>query len=822
MSWHLTGSIVVVLICAAAFAVPCAVAFRALWRHPASFLAAFAALAVGATIQAQKTNGVNSLPPAPLMLMSPPAVSSVSAEDIARGWRVECVTTNAAVSYAMPTNAMLVGNWHVHGAASSFGNNRVDFDGWSFPLGTNGAAFSAFWYFVDGRVRPAPRDAAREICAVGSPMSAVPGQSRLWTAEEPDGARVVTWDNFFLGGDTNCPVNAQIRLFANGDFTTRSNEVETVCRRVNPDDWDGDGIANERDANPTICDGDFFGPPNILPEGANTNAYCSVSLVATGPDTLIAFEGDGPSNYPDPYFVAKSGATNEVEILVGKTYVISSDWPFDVVGVSDPETEVWTVRGTAHQTSVCRPVTIAASGGNPFTMSVAPANLGGAFAWQPTMCSCSLSGSGTTFSWNCPTDCTCCGCAAEGLYSYEGYGLPATSCLCGCHYDGTGPTWEPSPAPLAASVSATFSKSAVIFEDAYENQPGQWVARHSTRTRLNVVANGGPNGATLSVVATNLGKLGRISGPDLPLAPVSVPAETQVSYSIVYEGEQASATTNDVVVAATLAENGVTNLPVLASASVVEVKMLADVAAPSNSCARRHMSGVHEKVNVDVLPSGFAVGLSFADGDGFSYYGSDCFWCPWTGGVYSVSFVSGNAELPSAVTVFDPIPLVADAWWNGVEGTNGTAGTVVMNMELLLAPLTVSFMSIWVVEIPDEAEACPHSGYFDNPIYGRPWSHTTGAGAGEWFLVTQRNEWTHDRAGTAKVYPAPWSSGWKEWDIPIGWSDRIGEVKGRNRPNSEIERFEIDESGVVTIRKFGHWIKRAPNNHVWVDGRRVN
>ena len=118
---------------------------------------------------------------------------------------------------------------------------------WSFPLGTNYEAFSSFWYFVDGRIRPAPRDAAREICAVGAPMSAVPGQSRLWMSVEPDGARVITWDNFFLGGDTNCPVNAQIRLYSNGDFTTRSNDVETVCRRVNPDDLDGDGLWNEGD-----------------------------------------------------------------------------------------------------------------------------------------------------------------------------------------------------------------------------------------------------------------------------------------------------------------------------------------------------------------------------------------------------------------------------------------------------------------------------------------------------------------------------------------------------------------------------------------------
>ena len=106
---------------------------------------------------------------------------------------------------------------------------------------------------------------------------------------------MITWDNFFLGGDTNSPVNAQIRLHANGDFTTRSNEVETVCRRVNPDDWDDDGIPNDMDANPMSCDGDFFGPANIHPDGANTNAYCTVSVVATGPDALITFAGDKPS-----------------------------------------------------------------------------------------------------------------------------------------------------------------------------------------------------------------------------------------------------------------------------------------------------------------------------------------------------------------------------------------------------------------------------------------------------------------------------------------------------------------------------------------------
>ena len=77
-------------------------------------------------------------------------------------------------------------------------------------------------------------------------------------------------------------MNAQIVLWPSGDFLTRSNDVETVCRRVNPDDLDGDGIHNERDANPTSYDGDFFGVANALPTNANPNAYYWLDMSATG------------------------------------------------------------------------------------------------------------------------------------------------------------------------------------------------------------------------------------------------------------------------------------------------------------------------------------------------------------------------------------------------------------------------------------------------------------------------------------------------------------------------------------------------------------
>ena len=77
-------------------------------------------------------------------------------------------------------------------------------------------------------------------------------------------------------------MNAQIVLWPSGNFVARSNDVKTVCCRVNPDDWDDDGIHNERDANPTIYDGDFYGVANALPPNANPDAYYWLDLSTTG------------------------------------------------------------------------------------------------------------------------------------------------------------------------------------------------------------------------------------------------------------------------------------------------------------------------------------------------------------------------------------------------------------------------------------------------------------------------------------------------------------------------------------------------------------
>ena len=442
-----------------------------LWRCMTRFgrAAVCSFLLVGILVGGDKTNNVNNLPPQmmqgggsfetgftgltglsaallyppsspnPVNLVNPVQNQSpvqTTIEDIARGYRQVCVTTNENVSYTMPTDAVIVGNWHKRGTFSEW--MRLDLGGFAFPLGTNETAYSAFSVFNDGKIRPTPRDDAHEICAIGVPMLAMQGESRFWVAECDDGSKLLTWENLFLNADTNTPVNAQIQLYPNGGFATRSNDVETVYERINPHDWDGDGKENGTDANPTVCDGDFFGPTNVLPEGANTNAYCTVSLVATGPDTYVMFEGDRPSNYPDPRFIAKHGVTNEVVILMGKTYSVSSDWPIEFVGASDSETEVRRQRSSTSQFQVVRPVLISASAGNPFTMSVMPSNLCGEFEWHRSDCGCSVVNFGVFYALLCTGDCPCGGVSPYGQYWYEGYFLPVWGNECSCGHESTG------------------------------------------------------------------------------------------------------------------------------------------------------------------------------------------------------------------------------------------------------------------------------------------------------------------------------------------------------------------------------------------------
>ena len=888
VDWFYIGYCTVMAMFAVAFAYAAAFGLRALRLLPRSLLLGFATAAIVATLTAQKTNNVPPNMNQPQMMQGGGSFQTgftglagfagegnlvnpvqTTLDDIARGWRVECVATNENISYGMPTNAVYVGNWHIHGAASSFGNNRIDFGDWRFPLSTNDAAFSSFWYFIDGRIRPTPRDAAREICAVGVPMSAVPGQSRLWMAEEPDGARVIAWENFFLGGDTNCPINAQIVLRSNGDFITRSNEVETAYRRVNPDDWDDDGIHNERDANPTSCDGDFFGVANALPPNANPDAYYWLDLSATGAlgVATIRVTCDGPSDLGYHLIIARTNQVCHIPLLAGATYAVDSNLPIDYSAVSTEYAEI--VANAENRLTVSLPLELslvriqtrsAGTTGN-YGVASSPINV------RPSIIAC-LGGCCSRevvdgiLQWSCSLTCTCGGGyhSFETTALWEGYSkLFVGYASCGCWEDAPDPTPAPSDGPYAPSVAANFSKDAVIFEDAYENMPGEWVSRCSTATMLTISANGGTNGAVLSVSATNLGKLQKNSGPAFPSQSVSVPARQSITYAMNYVGLSASESADDIEVVATLTDNvtgeSITND---CQATSVRLELAAVWEAPENPCTNRHVYGVGERVQFRSFPETVATSVQLTRIDTNELYHYDniidsagkIYACP----IYSVTpnlkVVCREAEYRPEMTIVEPKEIISpNAFWDSYYApcrSPGSVGGTLLAITNYVGPMNVSFHGIMVSEFPCTHTNMP-SGYFATTNYTGQWTHWRIFDYG-WGMATRiatNNYWTVDRAGYSAEY-MNWSAGRLVWDIPIGWvrmrfdgDDRHGVAKAEREINSTApgntsrplliggtedayqQIFSISEDGTATIEKHGHTMSRGRFCRIVIDGKTI-
>ena len=297
-----------------------------LWRKSRVLFAALALLACCATLDAQKTNTMLRV-----IHRLVTSAQTVSEDDIARGWRQESTTTNAEPFAEMPSNAVEYTQWAKRGGRET--SFPLDLGGFVFSLGTN--RVSRFDVLSGGAVEPLPRGTSAAIYAAREYASLVPGVSRFRSADAEDGAKVLRWERVFANHDRTGEYTAEMRFFQNGDFMTRSNEVETAYRRVNPDDWDGDGIANDIDANPLFCDGDFFGVANALQSNANLNAYYWLDLCATGAlgVATIRVTCDGPSDLGDHVIIALTNQVCHIPLLAGATYAVESDLPIDDAAV---------------------------------------------------------------------------------------------------------------------------------------------------------------------------------------------------------------------------------------------------------------------------------------------------------------------------------------------------------------------------------------------------------------------------------------------------------------------------------------------------------
>ena len=253
------------------------------------------------------------------------ALPNVTAEEIAQGWRLESVVTNDAVSYVMPTNGVEYMPWSLGGGYEA--HFPLDLGDFAFPFGTN--VVRRVDVVSGGMVESLPRQlvggqysSTMSICAAREYASIVSGVGRFWWADTarsviaPYQAKLLTWENVYAGRDRMGQYNAQIEFHDDGNFITRSNNVERVYRRINPNDWDGDGLANEIDPNPCSVDGDFFGVANAMPEGANQDAYYLLDICVTGAldCATVRVTCDGPSALGDHVALAGGSSSDTIQI----------------------------------------------------------------------------------------------------------------------------------------------------------------------------------------------------------------------------------------------------------------------------------------------------------------------------------------------------------------------------------------------------------------------------------------------------------------------------------------------------------------------------
>ena len=227
INWNIVGTFAALSFCGLLAAMllrrPLKAACASFMAMPHFLKVALVSIAIVATVKAQKHqnggDGTQGLPTPPRL--SPRMLpQTVSDEEIARGYRFAYETNDIGHSFTMPANAAYVGNAHIHGAASSFGRNLVDFGGWSFHFGPSNTRYSSAWWFIDGRIRFAPHDTGREISTgISGRVLAMQGRSRIWHGPY-DGGYAICWENVFLGGDTNAAANAQIIMKDNGWFAT--------------------------------------------------------------------------------------------------------------------------------------------------------------------------------------------------------------------------------------------------------------------------------------------------------------------------------------------------------------------------------------------------------------------------------------------------------------------------------------------------------------------------------------------------------------------------------------------------------------------------
>ena len=190
MDWHLLGNGVASLECALILAWLCRIGVRGLRKLPVPVLIVFLSLATGTGIVAQKTNGVNNLPPMPLPQVQQVQLPQV--QPVVPPSAPPLAAPSPRASADMPFRARA---WNRRGAwDDSF---RCAFPGeWVFPHGTG--HLDRVEVRSQGRILP--RYGSTNVMAdVGVPLQIVNPLTSFGCGPTASNSYVFAWTNAVVG-----------------------------------------------------------------------------------------------------------------------------------------------------------------------------------------------------------------------------------------------------------------------------------------------------------------------------------------------------------------------------------------------------------------------------------------------------------------------------------------------------------------------------------------------------------------------------------------------------------------------------------------------
>lgn len=811
--------------------------------------------------------------PVPRRVLQLPPPTSVTQEDIVRGYRVSNQAGQGG-PLRMPAGTVTNDLLRLRGGHDwAF---RVEPDDWCFPI--RGDFINGVTVFARGEVRPDVGTPHFPVLITNG-VSLLPqarwnllphGGASVFRHAVTNGSLLLDWHNALVGRDPSFPTNLQLELRRDGGFVWRTDDGSCSYLPVFPFDWDGDGLENSvdpepLDANPVaahgtpvewytiVCSNVFWaigdsgtqtvtlrtGEEVPFRTNVNANAYYFVDVVAARGPAPIYFNADRDSRLGSPVVVALAGETNRVPLLMGVVYSVTSTVPIAVTARDAMHATVIPDGERAARVKWPLDFEFVEAARGAYTVHVTPYDPGGEFTWNSPVphgggamlmsvvplasCGC-WSGLGSSVSFNCSEVCTCSGgCQASGLFTYEDADFAVTGGVCNCgHYEPPhdGETPLPPSDPGVGGLSITFSERAVIFEDAYANAPHDVVQRRSTTTRLTISASGGPHGGSFTLSARNLDKLMPEGGTG-PLAVTSgmtlSPGETYCA-TFVCSGARQSDFENDVRIDGEFTEKdtGNTQNP-SATVTVVKVEVVPEVQFPAD-LPNRHTFGVCERVGFFSFPNDLS-GVLWEGPDNVLDMG-------FSRNQQTYQYLLDERDVPLTFTyksvshtvatrclIPSMIVCTGDPTVNFYTVPNGQAGGVGMNLALTLCPSNVSFSGIRIKEAVT-SNGVP-SGYFKDNYFSNWWNHTGVQGANRVISVGEVNNFG-DSAEMVDGCPripetGSWSTGSITWTIPVVWREptTFSISMGFQDLSVVQQKFTIDSAGTVGVEKFGKRVERA-------------